>query len=183
MSRFVGSSVLRGGSSISLQLPPLPLPRWWSLVLAQLEPGRKEAREAEGSDTNPRGDAFYGDGRLVEACRHVQRGRRRVGSRDRSPRRTPTEITGSRNRRDTPPHNGYLRDGKGVSAMYRRHRRSHLVVPASCATHQDFAASFDHFSFAFRSCVAKRLVIKVSCEREDIEIQGELVVGGFSNRL
>lgn len=36
---------------------------------------------------------------------------------------------------------------------------------------------------AFRSCVAKRLVIKVSCEREDIEIQGELVVGGFSNRL
>lgn len=44
-----------------------------------------------------------------------------------------------------PPHNGYLRDGKGVSAMYRRHRRSHLVVPASCATHQDFAASFDHF--------------------------------------
>lgn len=145
MSRFVGSSVLRGGSSISLQLPPLPLPRWWSLVLAQLEPGRKEAREAEGSDTNPRGDAFYGDGRLVEACRHVQRSRRRVGSRDRSPRRTPTEITGSRNRRDTPPHNGYLRDGKGVSAMYRRHRRSHLVVPASCATHQDFAASFDRF--------------------------------------
>lgn len=182
MSRFVGSSVLRGGSSISLQLPPLPLPRWWSLVLAQLEPGRKEAREAEGSDTNPRGDAFYGDGRLVEACRHVQRGRRRVGSRDRSPRRTPTEITGSRNRRDTPlitdifaMERGYRRcidDIAGATWWYRP-----LVQPTRILLLRST------IFVAFRSCVAKRLVIKVSCEREDIEIQGELVVGGFSNRL
>lgn len=50
----------------------------------------------------PVGDAFYAYERLLEACRHVQRNRRRVDSRDRRPRRTPTEISKPRNRRDTP---------------------------------------------------------------------------------
>lgn len=92
----MSGQVCRGGSSIRL-LAPLPSPRWH---------GRKPWASWNpwaGRDTNPRGDAFYGDGRLVEACRRVRRSRPRVGSRDRSPRRTPTkEITGSRNRRGTP---------------------------------------------------------------------------------
>lgn len=81
-------------------------------LLPSLPPGGSRGTEGSrgqagtlwaGRDTNPRGDAFYGDGRLVEACRRVRRSRPRVGSRDRSPRRTPTkEITGSRNRRGTP---------------------------------------------------------------------------------
>lgn len=98
---FVGSSVPRVWWESALQPPLPPFSRWWSLVLAQLGPRRREGKPWAGRDTNPRGDAFHGDGRLVEACRHVQRSRPRVGSRDRSPRRTPTEITGSRNRRDT----------------------------------------------------------------------------------
>lgn len=89
------------GVRVATSSPLPPFPRWWSLVLAQLGPRRREGKPWAGRDTNPRGDAFHGDGRLVEACRHVQRSRPRVGSRDRSPRRTPTEITGSRNRRDT----------------------------------------------------------------------------------
>lgn len=50
----------------------------------------------------------------------MQRSRRRVGSRDRSLRRTPTEITGSRNRRDTPlmnPPDGSERVASDVSAL------------------------------------------------------------------
>lgn len=176
MSRFVGSSVLRGGSSISLQLPPLPLPRWWSLVLAQLEPGRKEAIPTlvamlftVTDDSWRRVDmcngADEGWARVIEA-----RGGRPRKSRGRAIAETPPLITDI-----FAMERGYRRcidDIAGATWWYRP-----LVQPTRILLLRST------IFVAFRSCVAKRLVIKVSCEREDIEIQGELVVGGFSNRL